>query len=280
MKVVWIKIKWLYKYILFYRKAKTIYDLHSPKAYAFAKGVVEDRREFYAFKRIETLRRSLLKTKEMIPILDLGAGSRVNTANFRPVRDLARYNSISPQEGALLFRMVQHFKPRHLLELGTSLGISTLYLKLGSLQTPLITVEGSPRTAAIARKNLDLLKAGNIELWENSFSGALDKLQAIAYPVDFVYLDGDHRKEPTLYYIRQCMKLLSPKSVVVLADIYWSEDMEAAWEELRSLAEVSLSIDLFHLGILVFDPDVLVKQHYPLVNWRLKPWRSGIGLFP
>lgn len=279
MKTGWLKLRWLYKYFLFYRRALTIFDLHAPKAYSFAKAVIEDQRAFYAFGRIASLRRLLLKSNEIIKILDLGAGSKVHSSNFRPVRELARYNAISPQEGEWLFRMVQHFRPRNILELGTSLGISTLYLKLGSLQIPLITVEGSPETAKIARRNLFQLKAGNWELWESSFQQALDKLQAVSHPLDFVYIDGDHRGEATLNYVRQCIRLLSNHSVVVIADIYWSQDMEAAWKDLQSLPEVPLSLDLFHFGILIFDSNIMVKQHYPLVSWRLKPWRSGIGLF-
>lgn len=279
MKLWLLKIRWLYKYWNFYSKAQTIYDVHAPRAFGFAREVVEDRRMFYAFFRIRALRKKLLGRTETIAIKDYGAGSKVNNSASRSIGELTRFNAVSELEGQTLFRMVQYFEPQLILELGTSLAISTLYLKLGARQIPLITVEASPETASLALKNLDQLQAGNFELWQCTFEEALKRLLFSGLQPDFVYLDGDHRGEATLNYLKQLLELCDTRPVIVIADIYWSDDMEQAWNEVCGLEDIRLSIDLFHFGVLVTDPDIISKQHYRLVPARYKPWRTGLGWF-
>jgi len=274
-----VTLRWMYKYLLFFRKAQTANDLHQPLVYAFTRAVLEDKRVFYAFLQIRALRRRLLQQQDLLAINDLGAGSRVRTAGRKSVRELIRYNALPEKEGIQLFRMVQFFKPQSVLELGTSLGISALYLKLGSKKTPLTTVEGSPEIARKAMQHLNQMSAGIVEVKNTSFEMALKELSEQKKQFDFFYIDGDHRGEAMLAYIENCKKLATQRYVIVLADIYWSDDMERAWNKICHEAGVPLSIDLFHFGVLVFDPRIRIKQHYCLVRRAAKPWRTGIGLF-
>ena len=276
----WIaNLRWLYKYLLFFRRAQTANDLHQPLVYAFARAVLEDKRVFYAFLQIRAFRRRLLQQDNLLAVNDLGAGSKVNTADRKSVGTLIRYSALSEKEGILLFRMVQFFKPQSVLELGTSLGISALYLKLGSKKTPLTTVEGSPEIARKALQHLNHMSAGEVEVKDTSFDMALKELSEQKKQFDFFYIDGDHRGEAMLTYIENCKKLATRRYVIVLADIYWSDDMERAWNKICHEADVPLSIDLFYFGLLVFDPRIRIKQHYCLVRRAAKPWRTGIGLF-
>ncbi|MDP4819796.1 MAG: class I SAM-dependent methyltransferase [Saprospiraceae bacterium] len=279
MKQFILTLRWLYKYAIFFRKAVTANDLHQPVVYQFARWVVEDRRPFYAFFQIRALRKRLLRSREYLALDDHGAGSKISSATRQTIGELARYQALSEKEGIWLFRMVQHFKPQGILELGTSLGLSTLYLKLGARETPLLTIEGSPEPARQALRNLEHLNAGNYHLKVGTFAEALQELRVDDRRFDFFYLDGDHRGEATRDYLSQCRALAGERFVVVLADIYWSADMEQAWKNICRQEDIPLSIDLFHFGVLIFDPYIRIKQHYYLVRRAQKPWRTGIGLF-
>jgi predicted O-methyltransferase YrrM len=274
-----LTLRWLYKYAIFFRKAVTANDLHQPLVYQFAHWVLEDQRPFYAFFQIRALRRRLLQSREYLDLEDHGAGSKIKPAPRKRIGDLTRHQALSEKEGIWLFRMVQHFKPQAILELGTSLGLSTLYLKLGARDTPLLTVEGSPATAQQALRNLERLKAGNYHINTGTFARALEEIRTDGRRFDFFYLDGDHRGQATLDYLMQCRALAGARFVVVLADIYWSADMERAWKTICQQEDIPLSIDLFHFGVLIFDPCIRIKQHYYLVRRANKPWRTGIGLF-
>jgi len=52
-------------------------------------------------------------------------------------------------------------------------------------------------------------------------------------------------------------------SIVIIDDIYWSDDMELAWQTIKNHPRVTSSIDLFHMGIIFFNTDVN-KMHYKM----------------
>ena len=268
--------QFLGRFLRFYRKAVTPFDIHSPFVSDFIKSVLLDQRFFYAFRDIEALRSRLLRNPYPIQITDHGAGSQADGRKWRPVSSIARYGAVSSKTGRQLFRMVQHYRPETVLELGTSLGISALYLRSASAKAAMITLEGCPETASQARVNF--FKAGypSIDLRVGMFSETLGQALKDLKTLDFLYLDGDHRAGASMQYVRACMEIHRNDSIFVLADIHWSVEMEITWETIRNMPEVTLSIDLFWIGILFFDPSIKVKQHYQLVPWAAKPWRLGI----
>lgn len=262
------------RWLRFYRRARTIYDLHPPFVYDFAQWVVEDRRWFYAFSHIETLREMLKRDQREIEVTDLGAGSLVKDAPRRSIGSLAQYSAVRPALGRTLFRIAHRYQPARLLELGASLGISTLYQALACRSCELTTVEGCPATAEEARKNLAQLQAGNVRLINAPFGEALPRLLEEG-PLDYLYLDGDHREGASLRYFAACLERAHPGSIFVIADIHWSEAMERAWREMQRHPRVTLSVDLFHCGVLFFREEIRVRQHISLVPANWKPWRKG-----
>lgn len=276
MKLLVFYAQFLIRFLRFYLKAVTPFDVDSPFAADFIQSVLLDRRYFYAFEDIETLRKRLLRNHYPIQITDYGAGSQADRRKWRPVSSIARYGAVSPKTGRQLFRMVHRYRPETILEMGTSLGISALYLKAASTKAALITLEGCPETASQAMANFRQAGTQPIDLRIGRFSDTLPVLLNDLRTLDFLYLDGDHRAGASLEYIKACLQKHRAQSVFVLADIHWSDEMEKTWESIRRLPEVTLSIDLFWTGILFFDPSLQVKQHYRLVPWAAKPWRLGI----
>lgn len=280
MKRIRLYIRLLLRYLQFYAKARTRYDLHAPFAFQFTEAVLEDDREFYAFRDIELLRQGLLKNQELITINDHGAGSLVNTAAQRTVADITKHSAVSPQSGQLLFRLVQFLKPQTMLELGTSLGISAAYQASAASKADMVSIEGCPETTALARNNLDRLDLKNIRVRQGTFEKELPQILREIERLDYLYIDGDHRKGATLSYVTTCLPFLQDKSVIVLADIHWSDEMESAWKALQDHEQVSLSIDLFHFGLLFFRTEQKAKTKLNLIKAKYKPWRMGFFASP
>jgi predicted O-methyltransferase YrrM len=113
-----------------------------------------------------------------------------------------------------------------------------------------ITIEGCPATAAIARENLDKLQIQNTELLTGNFDNILPDLLKNSEELDFVYVDGNHRKDATLNYFEWCLPKLSQNSIMIFDDIYWSEGMKEAWAQIKAHPDVSVSIDLFWIGLI------------------------------
>lgn len=274
----WLRHHWamLRRYWSYFRRAKTIFDVHSPFVAKLTNAVLEDKRHFYAFSEMELLRERLSNDQTELQIKDHGAGSQVHDRNTRTVAELARHTAIPPAVGRMLFRLVDFCKPETILELGTSLGISTLYLRGAALRAQIVTIEGSPEIAMQAQTNFAKFYADNVDLRIGTFASALPAALQDLQRLDFLYLDGDHRREATLAYVESCLDFAHEHSVFVIADIYWSAEMMAAWQALRTHPRVRLSVDLFHFGILFFRSENIEPEHFILIEKRFKPWRLGI----
>ncbi|MEO1261626.1 MAG: class I SAM-dependent methyltransferase [Bacteroidota bacterium] len=272
-------LKHLIRFLKYYFRAKTIYDVHSPFVYEFAEQVVEDDRWYYAFDEIEVVRNYMLKDKRKISIKDLGAGSQVENKQERTIASLAKHSANQPFVCQLLFKIVNLYKPLNMLELGTSLGISTQYQAAASLNGNMITIEGCPNTAHLAAGNFQLLKAENIKILKGNFDEKLSGVLNEIKKVDYVFFDGNHREKPTVSYFEKCLEYTHEESVFVFDDIHWSDGMEAAWDTIKKHPRVKLTVDLFFFGVVFFRKENKVKEHYTLIPWSWKPWRIGIGDF-
>ncbi|MEM0991959.1 MAG: class I SAM-dependent methyltransferase [Bacteroidota bacterium] len=266
------KISILKRYISYYFEAQHYRKIQLPAASTFGAEVLEDRRDFYAFDEVEALRDLLLKDKNTIQVTDFGAGSRIHKTNERQIRKIAQHSITRPAFCAILFRIINFYKPKTILELGTSLGIATLYQSFAALNSQIITIEGCPNIAARAQQHFHLLNAQNITSIVGRFEEQLPKVLAQLPQLDFAFFDGNHQQAATLQYFEYCLKKAHTKTIFVFDDIHWSTDMEAAWEAIKKHPRVSYSIDLFFFGIVFFEPQQIRNQHLVMIPSRWKPF--------
>ena len=262
------------QFISYFAKARTVYNTHSPFLYALTQKVLEDDRHFYAFDELEALRQKMLNVETQMEFVDFGAGSRdLGKKTTRKIKEVAATSLISPLKAKWMFRLVDFLKPDNILEIGTSLGLSALYMQAAARNAQVVTLEGNPDSARVAQKNFSIFPyARNIKVEIGRFEDTLEPALQQLRKADFIFMDGNHRKTPTLAYFEQMRPFLSEKSVIILDDIYWSEGMTEAWNLLRNDAQVSLSVDLFHFGILFFRKENREKEHHVLAPSKWKPW--------
>lgn len=210
---------------------------------------------------VEKIRASLLRNNDEIEINDLGAGSQ-QVSSKRTIADIAK-KSLSPPALSLLYQhILQYNDARYIVELGTSMGINTLYLAQKK-EAKVFTFEGSSALTNIALTHFELLDTANIQLIEGNIDSTLPEFLQRTDKINFALLDANHRYEPTLRYFNLLVRRFNEKSIMVLDDIHWSEEMEKAWKILSRHELVYGSIDLYRCGILFFDP-ALNKQHFIL----------------
>ena len=241
-------------------RAKDSNDIHSPFVFDLLNSIILDKTPFYGFDLIESLRAQYLLSDTKINVTDFGTG---NNQRKVLIRDIAM-KAVKPKKyGQLLFRLVNKFSTENILEFGTSLGITSLYLSMPDKNNRVITLEGSYEIAAIAKEGFDKLKRKNIEIIVGEFDESLPKVFDKFKRLDLVFFDGNHRREPTLTYFEKCLKLITENSIFIFDDIHWSREMEMAWNEIKENPSVTVSIDLFQLGIIFFRKG-MVKQHFTL----------------
>ncbi|HEY6161231.1 MAG TPA: class I SAM-dependent methyltransferase [Bacteroidia bacterium] len=251
----------------------TKYDVHSPFVFDLLTNVINDKKNYPAYNKAEALRKKLLKDDTLITVTDLGAGSRKNIpkafgATKKRVKDICRNAEKNKKYGQLLFRLVDHFKPQLIFDLGTSLGVTTLYLSEAAPSAKIISIEGCPQTAAIAQKNFDEANAHNIQLVNANFDDVLENLldqncKPQTIKCKLFFFDGNHRKEPTLRYFEQCLQYSANNDVMIFDDIHWSGEMQEAWETIMKNESITVTIDLFFMGIAFLRKEQ-VKQDFVL----------------
>ena len=252
------------KYLKYYLTASNGkgHGTHSPFVFEFIKFVLNDKNSYPCYNKIETLRTKLSKDKTVINVEDFGAGSTVIKTNTRIIKDIAA-SSLKPKKySRLLFRMVQYYNKKNVLELGTSFGTTTSYLASAKNIPVVTTMEGAVNIANIAQQSFAFLHLQNINVIRGDFKQTLPEFLSDNKNIDFVFIDGNHRKIPTLDYFEQILLSSNEETIFIFDDIHWSKEMEEAWEIIKQHTAVSLSIDLFFIGIIFLRKDFKVKQHF------------------
>lgn len=254
----------LLKYLQYYFTASNGkgHGMHSPFVFEFITTVLNDKTVYPEYEKVEALRNQLLNDNTVLEVEDFGAGSVIDKKSKRSISSITK-NAAKPKKfGQLLFRMIKHYQPKTILELGTSLGITTSYLSPAKPDARLITMEGSKEIIGVAKRNLRNLEIGNVEVIEGNFDITLSSAISQLSSVDFAFIDGNHRKEPTERYFKELLSKTNNDSVLVFDDIHWSSEMEAAWETIKKDTAVTCSIDLFFIGIVFFRKEFKEQQHF------------------
>lgn len=254
------------KYIRYYLTAANGkgHGTHSPFVFDFILSVLNNRQGYTPPVQIEALRGQLLKNNTEIEIEDLGAGSRKGTTKKRKVAKIAATAVKRVKWSHFLYRLVAHYKPQTIIELGTSLGISTAYMSAANRTATIHTIEGSSAIRQIAVQNFKALGCTNIHSFTGNFDDVLPKVISDVSSVDLAYIDGNHRYAPTIHYFHQLLQKKEGHSIFIFDDIHWSAEMEQAWAEIKKHPEVTVSIDLFFMGLIFFRPELKVSQHYSI----------------
>lgn len=254
------------KYLHYYIHAKNGkgHGIHSPFVFDFIIHVLNDVNKYSCYDTIEPLREQLLRDHALIEVEDFGAGSAVIPAAKRKVKAIAKSSLKNKKFARLLFRIVNYYKAETIIELGTSFGITACYMACANKKSGVYTFEGSKAIADIASGNFQKAGFQNINLVRGNFDETFSDTLGTIKNVDLAFVDGNHRKRPTLDYFSQLQKKSAPGSIFIFDDIHWSLEMEEAWEQIQQHPSATLTIDLFFIGLVFFNPDFKVKQHFTI----------------
>lgn len=246
----------LYARFVIQAKNRRGHGIHSPFVYKFCRQVLI--KKVPDNDAIEEVRRQQKRNYNKILFSDLGAGSLRQRQSMRPIAHLAKH-ATNKKKNKFLFKLVQFIQPIQIIELGTSLGFSTMYMASASPAVAVYTVEGVPQIAEIASKTFQKLDFKNIQLIEGDFMDEFPALMKKYKNNTLTFIDGNHTCDATLYYFDLIMQQPLKENVVVIDDIRWSKGMYTAWKKILKHKRVSLSIDLYYLGIVFLDRN-MAKQ--------------------
>jgi predicted O-methyltransferase YrrM len=242
------------------------HGIHSPFVYEFVDRVLLPSYSKNAvFNQIENIRAQYIKaSNQFIEVEDLGAGSVSKLGTKRSVAQIAKGAAKHPKFARLLHRMVKYYGVESVLELGTSLGLTTRYLAVASDGVRVQTIEGAPAIADFSRKAFIDEGLNNIDLLVGEFDSRLPEAMLNMTGKKLFFFDGNHQYEPTIRYFEKVIKSCGEEDILVFDDIHWSKGMENAWEEIKKNERVSCSIDLFFIGIVFLRKEFKEKLDFAI----------------
>lgn len=266
-----MKFYYIKKLIHHYLTSTLIDVLHSPFVFDLYQTAIRHQKDEAKFEAIENCRNSLLTSRQIISYTDMGAGSNVlSSTTQKSVKQIAGTHLKPAKIAAIIHRIVLKYRYKNVVELGTSLGITTSYIasalaaNYNSSVVKFTTIEGVADVKQIANEQFEKLKLKDyIHSVEGNFNNKLDEVLKQYNELDVFFVDGNHTYEATMEYFKKALPLANNNSVFIFDDIYWSEGMTKAWEEIKANENVKQTVDLFFIGLVFFRAEQ-IKQHFKL----------------
>ncbi len=263
--MITFKLKRIISYIAYkiFRPHYKGHGIHSPFLYNYTLNVLNKKDIPQQITGIIKFRRQLLKDNSVLHIEDMGMGSRKLHKPYRKINNIAKYSSSTVKYGKLLYNTIEYFQPEKVLEIGTCLGMGTLFLAAACPKSNIITLEGNNQLIQQAKKNFEYFNINNITIIEGNFNDTLPVVLNNNSGFGLIFIDGNHNGNATIEYLEICLPLIKIPGIIIIDDIRWSSDMFDAWNKIINYEQVSLSVDLFQMGIIFLNPD-LQKQHFQI----------------
>jgi predicted O-methyltransferase YrrM len=123
---------------------------------------------------------------------------------------------VSAPQGRMLHLLARMAGARHVLEIGTLGGYSTIWLARAVGEGgQVVTLELEADYAAVARANLDAAGVGGrVEI---VVGPAIDSLATLEGPFDFVFIDAD--KPSNVAYLREAIRLTRPGATIIVDNV-------------------------------------------------------------
>ena len=235
-------IHWLHK--------EDHYSQQSPFVFSIYSGLIDYLKSASLLNSdIEKFRELLLSSTESVYVTDLGAGSKKVNQHKREIRKVTKYSTSTPKFCTIYQYFCQLTPAAHVIELGTCLGISTRYLSKVT-KGNLWTIEGAEELWRVSQQDP---KPTNTEFVLGDISQVLPKILEDLPKVDFALIDGNHTLNGTLDSFELLLSKCHLKSILVIGDIHWSNEMEQAWQTIKNHPKILLTMDFYECGIVFLD---------------------------
>lgn len=209
----------------------------------------------YGICAANNYRDMLLHDETVATVSTAGAGT--HQRQQKRIADIARISGTTPRYGAVFAKLTHHYNLTSVLELGTSLGIGSMYFAKANSNVHVTTVEANPTMANFTQKMFDKLNMQRIKIVNSDFGDFLNNNMHRNQKFDIAFIDGNHKGNALLHYYNTLnINMLSQRNIVIIDDINWSNDMFRAWQKITNMDGNKLYINMFRLGIVMSGFDV------------------------
>ncbi|MFP4060474.1 MAG: O-methyltransferase [Bacteroidales bacterium] len=245
------RVIWYLRYLV---KAKHVngHGLHSPFMYQYVIDAVYPGKDNTDVTVINKVKNKLKKDSRKINTVNPGAGSALRKKSLRSIKSLAGGIGLPCKYGRLIGRTAAYFNVSRIVELGTGTGLSGLFLSLYNPGAKIITIEANNSLADLAEYNFKQADVHNIQVINDTFDSVFPGILNNIDNNFMVFIDGNHTIDATIRYAEMVMGKAGDNTVLVIDDIYWSEEMMEAWHTIKTWPDVKVTVDFFRMGMVFF----------------------------
>jgi len=224
---------------LFRRKG---FGVHSPFVYDLITSVIEENCTFYAYHQFSKIREQLLANDQLI---------RYKGKPVKVKKAFQRYG-LSQKEGEFLFRLSNHFKPKTILSIGSSMGLAPLYLSQYDTTVQCITLESEPDFTHIATQLLSRQANVSLPIKTGSYQDTIRDSIVHFQQIDCIFIGKEIEVDDLNVIVLQCLPFFRDQTYGVIAGIRSSTGKYQCWKQCCQHPRVTVAIDLFDIGLLFF----------------------------
>ncbi len=254
-------------YVRYYWKACSIYCIHPAFLFDFIEFVFDKKRLYYGFIQIDQAIQIIQTENDIIPSDPFAQDHHQEGLS---IARMFKKSGHSHYEYESLYRMALFLKPKNTLELGASVGLSGLSISLANPKAKHISVEGNQTFAQFSNILFQKFGLMHSQCVHSAFDTFLNNWTQ--HPIDFIFIDGDHRYDTTLKNFNKILKNTTEDAVFLLDDIHWSKDMYQAWNELSHHPSIQCSLECMRWGLL-FKSKKISPGQYVYIDSKFKPWQ-------
>ena len=253
-------INTLKKSILLYRglRYRKGFGVHSPFVFNLITKVIEEKASYYSLDDIELIRKQMLYREERVDYLSRG---RKGKKSSRTIGQIVRQESIKPKHGALLFRLTNYFRPQNILQIGASMGLSTLYLSSYASGLKCCVLENEPEFAKISRIVYEKGARNPIDLRVGNYQELLPKILKEKESIDLFFFNSLYEQQQNHLLFEMCLSKVHNDTVFVFEGIKENKRIREFWRSVCENPKVTVTIDLYSMGIVFFNKK-LHKRDY------------------
>ena len=235
-----MKIKRYLTAIRRYTRSKG-FGIHSPFAFSFVLNVLRERLPYYAYEDIEKLRELAINESKSF---------------WRHPR------IISYKNAKLIFRVVNYFNPKEILQIGTNYGVSSACALAVSSKISLYLCEPNVNEYPVTQQILSHF--GNTVTKYPTFKKSLNEYIATESGKEAPFLLVNNVKEDEYSEVLAYLyEIRNRKSVIILRNISTNATMQALWEACRNAAPTGMTFSNGKIAVIV-STNKLPHQNFSL----------------
>jgi len=208
---------------------------------------------FYSAELIEDFYFQLCKLDTKINFEDFGA-KKNEKIKIKKISEIAKKTSTKFKEGIIFQKIIDYFNVKNILELGTSLGIGTMFLSGVSSCISVTTIEACKDIIDFTEQNFKANGINNVKFINDKFDNVFDKNLLNKQKFDLFFIDGNHTFDASLKYLKYIeQNLVTNRFIIIFDDINWSKDMYNAWKYIVKTHKNCFMMNFFRTGFLFYN---------------------------